>query len=246
MYDKLNPYTLTHPLSRERISNVQNHLNNSKYSDKSPSIEIQKAFERAVVKLNAFLKSHEITLEKYPQSDKSINAHYARAIAYYKQPNVEKALSEIDSLIKLEPLNPFFKELKGQILFENGRVKESINYYKKASELLSDSPLLRIILATAQISSFDKELLEDAIINLKYALLKEKESAFAWRQLAIAYGRNGNLGMSNLSLAEESLLLNKPKQAKKFLAVAKEHIKEGSPAYLKLQDLQSSLDKKDS
>jgi predicted Zn-dependent protease len=244
LYENINPYTQTHPLSKERIDHVKNHMQRSPYSNVQTPQEKLDEFSHAITKLNAFLEPYDKTLKAYPESDQSINAHYARAIAYYKIPNLEKAIKEINTLIELQPSNPYFHELKGQILFENGKVMESIPGYSKAVELKPNSALLRIVLATAQISSENESMREKAISNLKQALLKEKQNSFAWNQLAIAYGRGNDLGMSNLALAEEASLKGNKQDVKKFLKMAKDHIKPGSPADLRMKDLQSSVDTK--
>ncbi len=234
IYGELNPYTLTHPLSRKRISYVKRHL------QKNPSKETPALFfKRASVKLNAFLDKYEVTLKKFPKSDNSVVARYARAIAYYKVPDIKKSLHEIDLLLTDYPNEPFFNELKGQILFENGRIQESIKYYNKANDFIKNSALIKISLATAQISAEDEGLLPSAINNLEQALIIEKNNVFAWRQLAIAYGRSGDLAMSNIALAEEALRLRKKQDVNKFAELAKPHIKPGSPADLRLQDIQA-------
>lgn len=242
IYEELNPYTLSHPLSKERVSHVRNHLDGSKFKKTDTSTKQAKDFQRAVIKLNAFLQPYEKTLEKYPANDNSINARYARSIAQYKIPNIDKALEEIDLLIKVTPKDPFFNELKGQILFENGRVAESVPYYQTAADLLPNSALLKIILATAQISTEDEELVKKSIPNLKKALLKEKENTFAWHQLGIAYGRSGDLGMSNLALAEEAFITENKREVRKFVELAKKHLKVGSPAEFRANDLLSYID----
>jgi predicted Zn-dependent protease len=242
LYGSLNPYTTTHPLSKERIEHVNDHLKKSPYSNTEPSADKVAAFGLAVTKLNAFLDPYEKTLKKYPESDNSLNAHYARSIAYYKIPKLDKSLAEINKLIELQPQNPFFHEMKGQILFENGKVMESIPYYTKAVDLMPSSALLRIVLATAQISSENESMRTKAIANLEKALVKEKNNAFAWNQLGIAYGRGNDLGMSNIALAEEAAVTGRKNDVKKFLAIAKQYVKPGSPAELKMKDLQSAID----
>jgi len=242
LYGDMNPYTLTHPLSRQRISHVKNYIEKSKYSNNKLPAETIEEYRRSIVKLNAFLSKADKTLKKYPKTDQSISAHYARSIAYYTIPDIDKALDEINHLIEKEPKNPFFNELKGQILFENGHVMDSIPFYERAVELLPKSPLLKIILATAYISSEKDELRQKAVNNLEQAIVQEKKNTFAWRQLAIAYGRGGDYGMSNLALAEEALLTGHKKAAKKFVEKAKETIKEGTPAYLRISDIMASLE----
>lgn len=244
LYEDLNPYTSTHPLSKERIAHVRNHLDNSKFKKTDTSTQKAKDFQRAIIKLNAFLDPYEKTLEKYPESDNSINARYARAIAHYKIPDIEKSLEEIDLLIKTSPTDPFFHELKGQILFENGHVKESVPYYQKAVDLLPNSALLKIILATAQISTEDEDMIKKSIPNLKKALIKEKDNTFAWHRLGIAYGRIGDLGMSNLALAEEAYVTDNKRDVRKFIGLAKQYLEAGSPAELRANDLLSYINEK--
>lgn len=243
LYDDLNPYTLTHPLSRERIAHVKDHIKHSKYSEYNTPEPIRNSFARAIVKLNAFLQPYSETLKKYPDSDTSVNAHYARAIAYYKMPDIKKSLEEMAILLEKEPSNPFFNELQGQILFENGKVAESVPYYEKAVKLLPSSPLLKVILATSQIATEEESLRKKAVHNLEQGLLKEKQNSFAWHQLAIAYGRGNDLGMSNLALAEEAFLQDNKREVRKFTDLAKRYIKPGSPADLRINDLLASIEK---
>ncbi len=237
LYDQINPYAQTHPLSKERISHVKNHIQSSHFSNTDFPAATKISFELAIIKLNAFLDPYEKTLKKFPISDTSTKAHYARAIAYYKIPNVQKSLAEVDSLLKTSPNNPFFNEFKGQVLFENGKVTESIPYYQKASSLAPESALLKIVLATAQIASEKNDMLNPAINNLEKALIKEKDNSFAWNQLAIAYGRSGDIAMSNVCLAEQAVLLGNKRDIKEFIKLAKKYVKPGTTADTRLKDI---------
>ncbi len=58
---------------------------------------------------------------KYPESDQSVPAHYARAYAYHLGGYPDKAQAEADALLATDPHDPFFLELKGQILLEGGK-----------------------------------------------------------------------------------------------------------------------------
>lgn len=245
MYNDINPYTLTHPLSRERVDHVRAHYTASPLKANILGSDVAAIYARAITKLDAFLGDPEKTLRKYPKSDTGINAQYARAIAYYRIPDIAKALAEIDSLIQKFPNDPYFVELKGQILFENGKIVESINYYQKSRDLLKNSALLKIQLATAQVASENEQYLLAAVDNFEQALRVEKYNAFAWHQLGIAYGRLDRLDMSNLALAEEAIIVGDKEEARKFIRIARQHAKSGSPADLRLKDLESSnTDKK--
>lgn len=240
-YGQLNPYTLTHPLSRERISAIEDHIKNSgvlykKYSDKDLL-----AYKMAVAKLDAFLGKPEEVLQKY--QDDSTASLYAKSIAYYRIPDLDKAFANLDKLIAAYPQNPYFVELKGQILFENGRIKESVPYYLKSVELGRTNALLQIQAGSAMVDSEDPAYLNKAIDYLKQGLIREKYNAAAWHKLAKAYNSKGEIGLSNLSLAEEALLNDDKDSAKLYISNAKSRLKEGTPAALRLKDLEMELDK---
>lgn len=244
LYGNLNPYTLTHPLSSERIEFIENHIKDSPVAYSPISARLQRNFKRSVIKLNAFLGSPQDILKKYPESDTSTYARYSRAIAYYKLPNIDKSISEITALVNSYPNDPYFNELKGQILFENGKVSQSIPFYQKAADLYPESDLIKVELAVAQIASEKPNLRKKAVTNLQQAVHGgEKDNGFAWRQLAIAYGKNGDLGMSNVALAEEALLAGKKDDVQLFVQRARDHIKAGTPADLRLNDIIDSLNR---
>ena len=60
---------------------------------------------------------------RYPPSDTSLPARYARAISTYRHGEMRDALAQIDALIQAQPNNPYFHELKGQALLEGGRAR---------------------------------------------------------------------------------------------------------------------------
>ncbi len=205
--EKQEAYLHTHPLSSERISFFQNHLAKSPYKDEVPSKDLQIKYERVKIKLESFLGKPDIILKRYQNND-SLTAHYAKAIAYFKQAKITSSLQHVDILIQKELKNPYFYELKGQILFENGRAKEAIPSYQKAVTLEPKNPLLRISLAAALIEAYEDEAkMDQAIEHLTYAVHKENDNTIAWRRLAMAYGKKKEIGMVALCLAENALIL---------------------------------------
>lgn len=232
-----NPYVRTHPLTSERMDFLREHVAKSKYSDTPEPEKFVRMQHRMVAKLYAFLNPLDWVLRKYPESDQSISARYARAIAYYRVPDLKKALPLIDGLIADRPADPYFYELKGQMMFENGRVPEALQAYTEAVKRLPDSALMRISLAQVQLESGKKDLLPQAIDNLQMALNQEQNNPFAWRQLAIAYGRSGETGLSSLALAEEALLKRDIKTAQYQAGSAAKALPHGSPGWLKAQDI---------
>ncbi|MCH8092692.1 MAG: M48 family metalloprotease, partial [Proteobacteria bacterium] len=125
-------YLRTHPITRNRIKHVINYIATSRFSDTPVRREFAEMHRRMIAKLWGFLRPPAKTFNRYKEGDDSVEARYARAIAHYRVPDLAKALPLIDGLIAENPGDPYFQELKGQILFENGRGAEAIGPYDKA------------------------------------------------------------------------------------------------------------------
>jgi len=240
----INKYRLTHPLSKERISHIKNSISQTKdnYIDDDRLKNLNFRHKLITAKLRGFLGNAEKIL-KETEGKNDIFNRYTRAVALYRLPNTAKAIDEIDALIKDMPEFPYFHELKGQVLFEVGRIQESISPYKKALDLKKDEPLLMLELAVSLIATEEKDNFQKAIDLLNVVVSKEDSNIFAWYQLGIAYGKNGELGKSYVSLAEKELLLGKKKETKNFLLKAKKYIKEDTPFYIRIQDIEASMQK---
>ena len=200
-----DPYLRTHPLTRDRINYVRDHVNSSPWSNAPDPPDWLVLHARMKAKLEAFTSPPANILAKYKADDKSVPVRYARAIAYYRIPQLQNALPLIDGLIAEEPKNPYFQELKGQMLFENGRVKEAVAPYQQAVKLKPDSALLKVELAQVALESEDPVWVPKAVTLLNDAAVYEDANPDLWRELAIAYGRSGNMGMMALSLAEQGM-----------------------------------------
>ncbi|MCC6470384.1 MAG: M48 family metallopeptidase [Alphaproteobacteria bacterium] len=233
-----DPYVRTHPLTKERIDFVRNFVARSRYSDAPLPPEWVEMHKRMRAKLFGFIEPISRTLTIYKDDDKSVEARYARAVALYRKPDVPRALATIDSLLREAPNDPFFHELRGQTLFENGRAAEALPAYERAVELLPKSGLLRIDLARVQLEFNRPDMDGKAVANLNEALRQEGENSMAWRQLAIGEGRIGNIGMAALALAEEALLLGKYRIALGQAQRAERLLPVGSPPHMRVQDLQ--------
>lgn len=235
--ERQDPYLRSHPLTRNRIRFVQNFIDTSRYAASVSSEDELQAHRRMVAKLYAFLNSPGKTLRTYRESNTSIPARYARAIAYYQIPNLELAIGEIDALLGDFPDDPWFHELKGQILFENGHIALSVAPHERAVSLRPDEPLLRLGLARAQIEINDTEFTKKAIENLISASRSEPNYAPHWHFLGIAYGRDGQFAQSSLALAEASILRGEFVEAKYHAEKAKRGLDVGTPTYLRAEDI---------
>ena len=236
------PYLRTHPLTRERIRFLRNHVETSTRTGGKHPDALRAAHRRMAAKLRAFLDPPKRTLRAYPPGDSSIEARYARAIAYYRIPEIDRSLAELDDLLAAYPGDPWFHELKGQILFENGRIADAMAPYERAVSLQSNAALLRLGLARARIESGDPSLIAGAIDHLRVAARLEKTEPAHWHLLGIAYGHAGDRARSSLALAEAAYLRGRTAEAKHHAAVAAKGLPNGSPGWIRAEDIRNAAE----
>jgi len=231
------PYFRSHPLSSQRIEALRRPVESaSSYSrTDSPERMAQHALIRA--KIEAFMNPPTQTLRTYLDNDTSFPARYARAIAWYRDGQTQRALDATDALIAEDDDNPFLWELKGQILFEEGRPAEAIAAHRRSVELLPDAPLLRINLAHALIETNDPTQLDDAVDNLKLATAREPENTLAWRLLSQAYSSQGKEGEARLASAEFYFAAGGQEQATQFALRARDLLPRGSIEWRRAMDI---------
>ena len=232
-----DPFIRSHPLSRDRVANLQNLVEESPFKDKQDSAADLAEYELMRAKLRGFIESPEVVLRRYPMSDKSAPARYARAAAFFRSAQLDRALPEVDSLIAEQPNYAYYWELKGQILLESSRARESVAPYRKAVDLAPDEPLIRASLGAALIATEDKTVLAEAKKHLKTALKDEPDNGMAWFYLALVHGEAGEEGLAALATAERYFTLGGYPQAVSFGQRAISRLKEGSNDWQRANDI---------
>jgi predicted Zn-dependent protease len=231
------PYASDHPASRERIDLLQQIVDSSPYKDVKDSPESVHQFRMLQAKLAGYLSTPAQVFNRYPVSDTSEEARYARAMAYFRKPDMQKALAEINSLAKEEPNNPYFQEVLGQIYVEMAQPEKGIGPYQRSVDLLPDAPLLRVSLAAAQIACERCNMTKPALENLQRALVQENDNDFAWYESAQAYSRMGNEPMADLATAEQAYALGNAPRAAQFAMRASRKLPKGSPDWQRATDI---------
>lgn len=232
-----DPYVRTHPLSRERIAALQNRVEKSPYREVPDPVSWQSQMDMVKAKLHGFIDRPQVTFRRYPESDTSAPARYARAIAYYKIPNTDRAIAEMDALIADFPQNAFFPEFKGQALFESGRAAEAADAYRAASLLRPNEPLIMVGLGQSLLATEDPAKVTEARGILERATQLEKDYPTAYRILAQAYAQEGNKPMAALATAEQNAARGNLGEAKQWASRAKRDLPEGSPAWQRADDI---------
>ncbi|MFL2771616.1 MAG: M48 family metalloprotease [Rhodospirillaceae bacterium] len=237
--DRQDPYVRTHPLTRNRMSSIKAHIDQSPYSDIPPNADLEEQHQRMVAKLYSFLKSQRATLQKYPEKDISLPARYARSVAHYRRGRLDLAVPLIDGLIEERPNDPYFWELKGQMLFENGRIQESIKAYRVAAGLLPNAPLILVAMAHAMVESGLTDYVTETQNALRVALHTDPYNIFAWELSAKSYALSDQPGLSAYAAAERALLSGQLSEVVRFAQKAEQDLPRGTPIWVRLQDLKA-------
>lgn len=238
-----NPYMRTHPLTSHRILRLESVVTSSPHYNKPPNPSWNNKFLRVRAKMEGYINGTAQTLRKYPTSKQTIPAKYARVYAYHKSLNWDAALKEVNELIQLEPDNPYFYEIKGQVLFESGQLNEALAPFKRAAELAPSEALILTAYAQALVTiegkggSVNKENMRKALPILKKATALDKTNSFAWFNLAKAYSGLEEKGLASLATAERYYSVGQMQQADFHAHIAQKEFDEGSYEWMRAQDI---------
>jgi predicted Zn-dependent protease len=232
-----DPYLMSHPMPKERVDALAQLVKTSPYWAKKDPPDLQLRHDLMRAKLSGFIERPDAVLRRYPASDTSLPARYARAIAAYRHSDLRVALSLIENLIGAQPQNPYFLELKGQALVENGRPSEAIAPLQRATELAPNANLIRILLAQALVGTNNAKAAAEAIPLLRVAVTREPDMPEGYTQLAIAYGRKGDYADADLASAQAAFARGDLKTARELAARAKSRFPTGSPGWVRADDI---------
>jgi predicted Zn-dependent protease len=244
----INPYLMSHPLPDVRITQLKELVTSSPYYNVTDPPELQLRHDLITAKFHGFLDKPEAVFNRYPKSDQSVPAMYARAIATYHQSGIKAAMPQVDALIATQPDWPYFHELKGQFLFESGAGAAAIPPLREAVRLSPDEPLIRIMLGQALMGANNPKYVDEAITNLRTALAREDTSSRGYRQLAAAYARKAEaakagqakqqyMAQAALASAEAYFYEGRLKDAKLQAKRAKDGLLDGTPNWIRAEDI---------
>src|SRR5690349_7340055 len=233
----IDPYMQTHPMPAERVAALETIAKASPYWDRKDPPELQLRHDMMRAKLSGFLERPDTVARRYPATDHSLPARYARAISTYRNSDLRQAIVQIDSLIQTQPNNPYFYELKGQALLEGGHASEAVAPPRQAVALSQNPPLIEILLAQALNATNNAKLSEEAVGLLRTAISRDPESPEAFSKLAMAYGRKGDLANADLASAQAAFTRGDIKTARQLATRAKTRLPVGSPAWVRADDI---------
>jgi predicted Zn-dependent protease len=222
-------YFRSHPPPSNRIGALRGPVAESPYYGQPDPEEDVLALQRVQAKIYGFLVEPQFVYFRYPETDESLPARYARAVAYYRDARFAEGREELDWLIEQEPENPFFQELYGQMLFESGQAEGSIPYHARSVELLPTSALLRVNIARSLIEMDDEASIALANDHLRVAVDIEPRNGFAWYLRSLVHEKQGDTALAQLAVAEQYYSVGQAPTAIRFASLALPSLEQGSP-----------------
>ena len=229
-------YERTHPLSGERVAILLDRYERDPAWTVPTDPALEARFQRVKAKLLGFINPRQALLT-YPTSNTSVAARYARAYAWHRTAYPEQALSEASTLLTMMPRDPYFLELKGQILLESGRPTEALPLLRESVALTNAQPLIATTFGHALIATEDDANFKEAAKVLKASVTRDNENPFAWYQLGVVYEHNGDAPRAALATAEGFFLQGRPQLAERSAKFAMAGIPQGTPDWIRAQDI---------
>ncbi len=239
-----DPYLFSHPMPLERVRNLKDRAKASASFDAVDSPGLQLRHDLVKAKLSGFIETPQAVFQRYPKSDASLPARYARSIAMFRRGDIKNALPIMDSLTAELPRNPYFWELKGQALLENGQAQRAIPALEQARKLLPQQGLLQILEAEAQIGAQLPGGSRKALGLLTQAKRTESGNPMVFKLLAQAHAQNGDVPRAELATAEYALLTGDRTLAQEKATFAQTQFRQGTPEWLKADDILAAAKRK--
>ncbi|WP_206242528.1 M48 family metalloprotease [Novosphingobium terrae] len=231
----------THPLTDDRIQFLQDVYEKDPAWNKPKDPVLEERFARVKAKLYGYLAEPNDTLKAFPEYMTGVPARYARAYAWHKQGFLDKAMVETDALLKDAPDDPYFLELKGQILLEAGKPTDAIDPLRRATQLTNNQPLIATTFGHALLAEDEGDPkhphMPEAERVLKAALSRDRENPFAWYVLGMVYAQQGDTPHAELASAEQQELNGNVGGALRNAEAAALGLKQGTPDWLRAQDI---------
>ena len=227
----------THPMTMDRITTLQDTYQKDPAWTRPADPALQARFVRVKAKLLGYVEEPAQVFRTYPPGDNSVAAHYARAYAWHKEAFLDKAMAEVDALLAVAPNDPYYLELKGQILLEAGHPAEAVDPLRRAARQTANQPLIATTFGHALVATEDPANLAEAETVLKAAVARDRENPFAWYVLGVIYGQKGDMARARLASAEQQVLQLNYFQALHSAEAAEAALPKGSSDWLRAQDI---------
>ena len=235
--DDEQAFVRTHPLTGDRLSTLREVYEKDPAWNAPDDPVLQARFERIKAKLYGYQAEPQRVLQAFPEHRTDVPARYARAYAWHKEALMERALTEVEALLAIDPDDPYFLELKGQVLLESGRPAEALAPLRQATERSSYQPLIASMFGHALLATEDPSHHPEAEQVLRAAVARDRYNPFAWYQLGVVYAARGDMPRARLATAEQQVMSRQYALALRSAQAAEAGLPEGTPDWIRAQDI---------
>ncbi|WP_099866020.1 M48 family metalloprotease [Pararhizobium haloflavum] len=237
---QVNPYEQSHPMPRERIAMLEELARQSPHFNAPTSATLQMRHDLMRGKIAANTGGGQAVQRAFAGNPGSLGARYGDAIATHIRGNPADALRKINALVAEQPSNPYFHEIRGEILLEGRQPREAAQAFDRAAALApGDASLIRAQRGFALLRSGDPSLLDQSIADLRAAISSDPTNLNAYRHLSQAYGQAGDIGNAELAMAEGHFRAGNVRDAKVFAVRAQQKLQPGTPGWVRANDILS-------
>lgn len=218
--DKSFAYLRSHPLSQERIESLKS-FTSKKQPSKSDFLtaQIREKFKYTSLKCLAISESPHKVIAKLSKNPNDKPSIYGLSIAAYQKGDMQLALKNINSLVNLEPNNPYFLNVAASVNLYLKNIATALQLFEKSYKIEPKSLVLKYEYANALIIANQK--IDESIKLLESILIEEHENAMVYQTLGKAYALKGDKTNSYLALGTASAYNMDLEAAKRFLNYAK-------------------------
>ncbi|RYG62238.1 MAG: tetratricopeptide repeat protein [Alphaproteobacteria bacterium] len=244
-YDAPPPWLVTHPLPPERLANLSNATQTESTALKTglEKTEASINFPRLQAKVWALTSTPAGTLRRYTGADDI--SRYARALAYFKQGKLDLANSNLEPLLKADPQDPYYRELKAKLALERSYLTAAGLIF---AQLATEYP--SAVLFQYQYAEILRNQSDYPAAAARYERTTRLWPQWAdpWMGLGLCYGNMGRIAESHLARTNGFIAAPDIEAAKQSLVLAKQYIGKlsSSPEKARAQEwataLQSRLD----
>ncbi|HRD74445.1 MAG TPA: M48 family metalloprotease [Hyphomicrobiaceae bacterium] len=231
-----DPFVRSHPVAAERLARLRDAVMASPFYGVTdpPALQLRHDLMRA--KISGYLERMQIVFNKYPRTDTSLPARYARAIATFLGSGLDPALPLVDELIREKPDNPYFLEVKGDFYARSGKAALAVEPLRRSLKLAGDAPLIRTRLAEALLALEDPRFYPE-ILDLMRKTIIEDPDPRAYRAFALVNYKLGRRPQAELATAEAYFLEGDFKQAQTFARRAQAGLRNGESDWLRANEI---------
>ncbi|WP_395447086.1 M48 family metalloprotease [Aminobacter sp. UC22_36] len=234
---RVDPYQVSHPMPRERIANLETLARESPFFDKKDSEALQQRHDMMRVKIAAYTQG-QAAASRLLRSTDGLASRYGDAQSTYLFGDLRSALTKTDALIKSQPKNAYFHELRGDILMKSNKPAAAAEAYAAAVRLdTAKSGILPIALGQTYLAMGTPDALKKAVVEIRKGLDRDRENASGYRYLAQAYGMLGDVADADLATADGHYYSGAYQDAKIFAMRAQMKLQRGSPGWVRAQDI---------